>query len=1010
MLTAKEREQLLVEWNETRREYPRERCIHELFEKQVELTPEAVAVVYEEQELSYRELNRRANQLAHYLRGLGVGPEVLVGICVERSLEMVVGLLGILKAGGAYVPLDPEYPQERLSFMLEDAEIRILLTQERLGVLLASRGVRVVRLDTEWEFIAREREINVESGVMGTNLAYLIYTSGSTGKPKGVMVCHANVINFFTGMDGRIGDEAPGTWLAVTSISFDISVLELFWTLARGYKVVVQRGMQRDFQVEGSTQDSSQQGMEFSLFYFASDERRGGKDIYQLMIEGARFADEHGFSAVWTPERHFHPFGGSYPNPSITSAALAAITENIQIRAGSVVLPLHDPVRVAEEWSVIDNLSGGRVAISFASGWHPDDFALAPHNYANRHEIMFDQIEIVRRLWQGESITRQGGAQEVELRIRPRPVQPELPVWVTAAGNPSTFQRAGEIGANLLTHLLGQSPEELKAKIELYRAAWRRHGHGPGAGHVTLMLHTFVGKDLDKVREMVRGPFTDYLRSSIGLLQNSARSLGHDINAQNFTEEDMKAVLAHAFERYFETSGLMGTPDSCRQMISQLKEIGVDEIACLIDFGVDHESVLAGLTYLERLKEISNRKESREDYSIATQISRHQITHMQCTPSMARMLSVEPESLNALQGLRKLMLGGEALPVSLAAQLNAALPLEVHNMYGPTETTIWSTTYPIDQVENTIPLGRPIANTEIFILDRYLQPVPIGVPGELYIGGDGVVRGYLKRAELTAERFIPAPYSVRPGARLYRTGDYARYLPDGNIEFLGRVDQQIKLHGHRIELGEIEAALNAHAAVREAVVTLAALEGSEQRLVAYLLLSQQEELPSLSELRVYLRQRLPDYMIPSAFVELAEMPLTPNGKIDRRALPEVQNGRVARSEREYVAAQTPVEEGLVGIWEEVLGVERVGIHDNFFELGGHSLLATQMVSRLRAAFEIELPLRSVFESPTIARLASAIEQRQSGDVDEEEKYQILAELNQLSEEEVRLLLAGKEKG
>jgi FkbM family methyltransferase len=338
------------------------------------------------------------------------------------------------------------------------------------------------------------------------------------------------------------------------------------------------------------------------------------------------------------------------------------------------------------------------------------------------------------------------------------------------------------------------------------------------------------------VREKVRTPFTNYLRSSISLIRTMAESLGMDANAKDLSEEDMNAILAHAFNRYFETSSLMGTPQSCLRMIERLKAAGVDEAACLIDFGVEHDEVLSALQHLNELRERSNAQVERypEDYSIAAQIKRHGVTHMQCTPSMARMLVHDPAALDAMRSLRKLFLGGEALPTTLAQQLREELPAEIHNMYGPTETTIWSSTHTIDETGDGVPIGKPIANTALYILDAYLQPVPVGVHGDLFIAGEGVVRGYLDRPDLTAARFIPSPFSHEPGARMYDTGDVARYLPDGVIEFIGRNDRQVKIRGHRIELAEIETALARHEAVSEAVVVARADATGEARLFAYI--------------------------------------------------------------------------------------------------------------------------------------------------------------------------------
>jgi natural product biosynthesis luciferase-like monooxygenase protein/amino acid adenylation domain-containing protein/FkbM family methyltransferase len=833
-LTQQEREQLLVKLNDTKSEYRKNVCVHQLIEEQVGKTPDAVALICEEHYLTYGKLNRRANQVAHYLSQVGVVPESVVGICVGRSVEMVVGMLGTLKAGGAYVPLDPTYPQQRLVFMVKDAQIRLVLTEDPFTDIFREQAIRTLCFDTDWDVIIKRSEDNLCIRTSPGNLGYVIYTSGSTGMTKGVMVTHENVSNFFTGMDGRVGGNPAGVWLAVTSISFDISVLELLWTLARGFRVVIQTEYNAGGEIFNPSTAVAHKPMEYSLFYFASDDETLAENKYRLLLEGAMFADRHGFSAVWTPERHFHHFGGLYPNPSVTGAALATITERVRIRAGSVVLPLHNPIRVAEEWSVVDNLSNGRVDISFASGWHANDFVFAPDNYENRKGIMVRDIETVRKLWRGEAIYLQGGAgNQVEVAIWPRPVQKELPIWLTAAGSPDTFRTAGEIGAHLLTHLLGQSVEELADKIAIYRDAWQKRRSG--TGHVTLMLHTFVGPDMQYVREKVREPFCDYLESSAELMMGSAQSLGKNINHEDFTVEDRQAVLSHAFARYFHTSGLFGTPDHCRAMVDKLRAIGVDEVACLIDFGVDADSVISGLSYLDMVKRQSDKsvRGRADDYTLPTQITRHNVTHLQCTPAMARMLMMQAEFLNALGSLQLLMLGGESLPSSLANHLRETMVGEIHNMYGPTETTVWSTTCRVTATAHSVAIGRPIANTQLYILDGNLQPIPRGVPGELFIGGAGVVRGYLNRPELTADRFMPNPFVNEPGLRLYKTSDLVRCSADENMEFLGRTDHQVKISGYRIELGEVETALSRHPDVKEAVVVARNDEYSNSQLVAY---------------------------------------------------------------------------------------------------------------------------------------------------------------------------------
>lgn len=608
LLTANERHQLLV-WNDTWADYPQDKCIHQLFEAQVEQTPDKVAVVADKQ-LTYRKLNQRANQIAHYLQQLGVGPEVLVGICMERTSYMVEGLLGILKAGGAYVPLDPAYPKERLAFMLEDARVSVLLTQARLVESLPNQ-VPVICLDADCEKIAQQSEENPDSGAKPNNLAYVIYTSGSTGKPKGVQILHSSLVNFLSSMRLSPGLTNQDTLLAVTTLSFDIAALEIYLPLIVGARVVI---VSREV---------------------ASD-----------------------------------------------SAQLSQLLTN----SGATVMQA-TPVT----WRLL-----------LAAGWQGNN-----------------QLKI---LCGGEALSRELANQLCVSEVR---------------------------------------------------------------GDRVLRCHS------------------------------------------------------------------------------------------------------------------------------------------------------------------------------------------LWNLYGPTETTIWSTIHQVQSGDGLVPIGRPIANTQAYILDQRLQPTPVGVPGELYIGGAGIARGYLNRRELTTERFISNPFTDKPGASLYKTGDLARYLSDGNIEFLGRIDHQVKIRGFRIELGEIETALEEYPGVQQTVVLAREDNPGNQRLVAYVV-SCAEQTLTVSKLRDFLKKKLPDYMVPSTFVLLSSLPLLPNGKVDRRALPAPDTTRI-EGKAVFVAPRTPVEEALTNICAEVLTLEEVGIHDNFFELGGHSLLATQLISRLRDTFHVELPLRRLFESPTMAELSECIE-------------------------------------
>ncbi len=628
LLTPAEQQQILVEWNQTQIDYP-QLCIHQLFEAQVNRTPNAVAVICGDQQLTYQQLNRRANQLADRLHQMGVTADGLVGICLERSIEMVVGLLGILKAGGAYVPLDPHYPSARLSYMLADAGVEILLTRSELLSFLPAHQLQVVCLDPDWQTFADYSPENLDRGVCPADLAYVLYTSGSTGQPKGVAIEHRNLVNFLNSMRHAPGLKPENTLTAVTTIAFDIAALELYLPLIVGAQVIV--------------------------------------------------------------------------------------------------LP---------------------------------------------REIAID-------------------------------------------------------------------PDRL----------------------------------LDAVSQRLKPPLA------------------------------------------------MQSPPARTKIPHQLRQ-----------------------------------------------------TLMQATPATWQML------LTAGWDDRyplKVLCGGEALPDRLAQQI-LATGSELWNLYGPTETTVWSTIYRVDanrSVANSsdavVSIGRPIANTQIYILNKQLQPAPIGVPGEMYIGGAGLARCYLNRPELTAAKFIPNPFSTATSSRLYQTGDLARYSIDGKIEFLGRIDDLVKIRGFRIELGEIETALSQSSLVRQAVVIASAIAPDNQSLIAYIV-PYQNYTPTTTELRGFLSEKLPEYMMPAIFILLETLPLTANGKIDRRALPLPD-----RTNLEPKAASAPkdgLELQLTKMWERVLKIQSIGTSDNFFHLGGHSLLAVQLFAEIKKTFGQNLPIATLFQYPTIEQLATILRQ------------------------------------
>ena len=980
--------------NETAVPFDRSALIHGLIEAQVARTPDAIALVCEDRSLTYRELDRQASRVARELVARGAGPDRLVGLHVNRSCELVIGALAILKAGSAYVPLDPTYPVDRVAYMIEDSGLGVILCGRGLTPPVKSRDVNVVVIE---DALASGDAASPPSAVTADHLAYVIYTSGSTGRPKGVMVEHRNAVNFFAGMDGRVprSREGQDVWLAVTSLSFDISVLELFWTLSHGFKVVIQTDKRHAAMSPAPRRSASKTGgTDFSLFFWGNDDGAGPRK-YQLLLESARFADSRGFRAVWTPERHFHAFGGPYPNPSVTGAAVAAITRNLDVRAGSCVLPLHHPARVVEEWAVIDNISNGRAGLAFASGWMPEDFLLRPENAPPHNKTaMLRDIETVRRLWRGEPVIFPApGGKEVSVVTQPRPVSGELPIWVTTAGNPDTYREAARIGANVLTHLLGQSIAEVGEKIAIYRQTLAETGRNPADYTVTLMLHTLLGEDREQVRDIAREPMKAYLRSAVALIKQYAWAFpafkkptgvakAMDVDLQSLDPEELDAIIEFAFLRYFDDSGLFGTVEDALARVEQVKAIGVDEIACLIDFGVPAEIAMTALEPLATVVAAANPKSddaaADSDFSVGGLIRTHGVTHLQFTPSMAAMMLMDDDARQALKGVRHLFIGGEALQAALVRELRSVTAATIENMYGPTETTVWSSTLTVEgQPDGIVSLGTPIANTQLYVLDQALRPVPAGQPGELFIGGDGVTRGYLERPELTAERFLPNSFTQK--GRMYRTGDLVRRDESGAIQFIGRVDHQVKVRGYRIELGEIEAHLATHMSVAEAVVVVREDEPNDVSIVAYVRPRGAEI--STEALRAHVKEKLPDYMVPAHFVSLPKFPLTPNAKVDRSRLPRPGAAQAPKAEAKTVVEQafvTPVGDAaqhIADAFKRVLGCERVGMNDNFFNLGGHSLLAVQLHRDLKSSLASELTITDIYRFPTVAGLSARVADR-----------------------------------
>ncbi|NHB77064.1 MupA/Atu3671 family FMN-dependent luciferase-like monooxygenase [Rhodobacter calidifons] len=977
----------------TRRDYDRQATLPGAILAQAARTPDATAVIAGEARLSYAQLADRAGRIANTLRTMGVARGALVGLACRRTPDMVAGALGIQLAGAAYVPMDPAYPADRLALYAEDSGCPVIVTESAVADTLP-QGPTLLILDSDPRLSSAPTTTPAD-GPTADDPAYVIYTSGSTGRPKGVVVGHRNVMNFFAGMDDVLGTD-PGCWLAVTSLSFDISVLELFWTLSRGFTVVLADDSARVRPSGGAAGGSgiSPRKMEFSIYYWGNDDLPGPSK-YELLLEGAKFADQNGFVAVWTPERHFHAFGGPYPNPSVTGAAAAAITRNIGVRAGSIVAPLHHPARIAEEWAVIDNLTNGRAGLAFASGWQPDDFVLRPENTppANR-QALFDALDQVRRLWRGEAVEfpRKDGT-PFAVRTQPRPVSPEVEAWVTTAGNPDTWREAGKAGAHVLTHLLGQSIPEVADKVRLYRAALAEAGHDPSRFKVTLMLHTFLAADRETAREVAREPMKSYLRSAAALIKQYAWAFPAfkkpqgvanpmDIDLGSLAPDELEAILDFAFQRYFEDSGLFGTVEDAVKRVEELKAIDIDEVACLIDYGIATPVVLEGLKHVAEVLRITNAGAGADD-SLAGLILRHGVTHLQCTPSMARMLAEDDGARAALKRLQRMLVGGEALTGRLAADLSGLIGAPVLNMYGPTETTIWSSVEATTGADGVVNIGQPIANTALYVLDEAQAPVADGQEGELWIGGEGVAQGYFRRPDLTADRFRPDPFAG--GGRMYRTGDLVRKRPDGKLDYLGRADFQVKIRGHRIELGEIETALEAAPGIRQAVVIAREDQPGDLRLVAYVTASGEIDAAAL---KAGLSAHLPDVMIPAHILRLDAFPLTPNGKVDRKALPapfasvipaQVVPAAPAQAEAPEAAARPAagtggnLEAAIAAVFARVLGVPQVGRSDNFFTLGGHSLLAVQAHRELKVALSSDrIAITDIFRFPVVSALADHI--------------------------------------
>ena len=587
---------------------------------------------------------------------------------------------------------------------------------------------------------------------------------------------------------------------------------------------------------------------------------------------------------------------------------------------------------------------------------------------------MYNQINELKALWNGKSVKRLNGlSKEVELNIYPKPIQKDLPIWITSAGSIETFKSAGKIGANLLTHMLGQDINVLEANIKAYKEELVRNGFPVDKASITLMLHTYLGKDMHGVKEVVKEPFKNYLRSSVGLLKNLLSGMG--VEDSSIDESELEDLLEMVFERYWNTSALFGTKESCRKTLDKLFKIGVTEIGCLIDFGIEDSKVMEGLTFLNELKnEFKGKKNSSE----------HQpITSMQITPSYLGALLEDKESHNFLKSLKHLIVGGELFQEGLKKKALNITDAVIHNMYGPTETTVWSTFCKVE-AENGNTIGRPIANTQIYILNRKNELCPIGVKGQLYIGGKGLSRGYNNQERTTREKFIVSPFNKNE--KIYNTGDLARWLPDGTIEFFGREDGQVKIRGHRIELGEIESHLTKIKDIDSAVVIDRELKAGQKELVAYITSKSEQKT---SELRSYLMNKLPSIMVPAYFIQIDKIPVTSNGKVDKKVLLNFHDQMDATPGIDYVAPSNDTENELVKIWEEILNKKQIGVKNSFFEMGGNSINVVRLRRMIKKSMNVSISIVDLFKYVTIEDIARVINREQQISEDVEESVDVM---------------------
>ncbi|NNB89170.1 non-ribosomal peptide synthase/polyketide synthase, partial [Corallococcus exiguus] len=732
----------------------------------------ATALSQGETHWTWAELGARADALAARLKALGVKAGTPVAVCLRTSPEKLAALWAVLAAGGACVALGPSDLSHLPVYALEGAPVPVLVTTRALVASVRVDAARVVYVE---DVPAASEASATVAHAEPHALAWLLPTG--RGQPAWALG-HRELAEFFTGLDTRLSPPDGGAWLAASEPSSDRPELEALWALTRGLRVVFPPERITARLVGLGDGGPRAKAMDVSLIYFANDEDTLQGPKYELLLEGAKFADANGFSAVWTPERHFHSFGGLYPQPAVVAAGLATVTKNLRLRSGSVVLPLHDPLLIAEQWSVVDNLSQGRVGLSVATGWHTQDFTFAPANYEKRRDILLEKLSTLRALWRGERFKRPAGAgSTAEVGLRPKPVQKELPVWLTATGNPETFRMAGELGAGVLTGLMSHTLEELKQKVALYRDAWRRNGH-PGRGHITCMLHTYLGDEEQEVLRTVRQPLLSYFRSSVDISTSLLQAQGIT-DVQKLSPDDINAVLERTFENHAKNTGLLGTVDSALRRLRDVRAADVDEVAALIDFGLDTPVVLEGLRRLATVRERMDAEAAAHQEQVLVEaeagveglleLARQSgAVLLHTSARLARSLSELPGARESLSRVGALVLEGAS--VELGSALHRAAGVEVWLSGDAQEGALLPRT-----LAERIP-----ANLQAWVLDAAGQPVPVGVVGELALAGAGLPSALWRAGDEEHRRLVPHPREA--SAKLFRTGRHARLRGDGRLE------------------------------------------------------------------------------------------------------------------------------------------------------------------------------------------------------------------------------------